>query len=138
MNNLTSRQPYCIVRRRNGAEQTNTEEGGKEGSEGRASEGSGEGAESSERVIGLDLERPGIAAATAAVTVPLAGVALWCPDVRAFWVIVAFGLLFAVLDVREALHQREWGRTSVMAMAIMLAVIHVAAAALAAIRARRP
>jgi len=87
--------------------------------------------------FGLDLEQPGIVAAAAAVTVLLAGVALWWRDVKAFWVIVAFGLLFSVLDVREALHQSDEGRTSVMAIASVLAVMHAAAAVLAAIGTRR-
>lgn len=117
---------------------TNSTETGRETS----GEGSGastpiEATKSSERLFGLDLERPGIVAAASVVTIGLAGLVLAWRDKRALWFIALFAIAFAVLDVREAIHQSNESRTSLLALASVLATIHLLTAILAGIGTRR-
>ena len=96
-----------------------------------------EAAKSSERLFGLDLERPGLVATASVVTLGLAVLVLAWRDKRVLWLIVLFAIAFAILDVREAFHQNAEGRTSLIVLASALATIHVISAILAGTRARR-
>ena len=51
--------------------------------------------------------------------------------------VVAFGLGATVLDVREVLHQQREGRPGLVAVATLVALLHLAAASIAAILATR-
>jgi hypothetical protein len=107
------------------------ETGGEKGTEGREATQTATTAERSERLFGLDLERPGLVAAAAGVTVALAGAALGWRRRGVLWAILAFAVAFMVLDVREVVHQSSEGRTSIVVVAAILAGVHLAIAALA-------
>jgi hypothetical protein len=111
-----------------------TETGGETSGEGSAHT---EAVKASERLFGLDLERPGIVAAASVVTLALAGLGLAWRDRRALLLIALFAIAFAVLDVREAIHQSSESRTSLLVLASVLATIHVITAILAGAGARR-
>lgn len=50
---------------------------------------------------------------------------------------MAFGLAATVLDLREVVHQHREGRTDLVAVAILVTLLHLAAAAIAAVLAAR-
>ncbi|MCA1831838.1 MAG: hypothetical protein ABR548_08085 [Actinomycetota bacterium] len=106
----------------------NTEKTGETGTEATESTPHVETGKGSERIFGLDLERPGIVAIATVLTLALAATALLWRDRKALMLILLFAIAFAVLDVREAVHQNSEGRTSVLAIASVLAAIHVIAA----------
>jgi len=114
-----------------------TENGSETGAEDSAGSTHPETAKGSERLFGLDLERPGIVAAASVVTVALAGLVLGWRDRRALWLVGLFAIAFAVLDIREAFHQSSESRASLVVLASILAAIHLTAAILAGAAARR-
>jgi hypothetical protein len=122
------------------------EEGG-ESAETGAAEGEGEGAgqeaaehdEGNEELFGINTESTGAVAAAVTVSLLLAA-AVWLWDVPAVLAIaVAFGLLFAAFDLREAFYQANESREGLVALALLMAVLHgaVALAAGAALKAEQ-
>jgi Flp pilus assembly protein TadB len=84
-----------------------------------------------EAVLGVDLESPWTVAAAVAVSAALA-VGLWVSSRRWLAVIAAaFAVLFAALDIDELVHQVTEHRAWLVAIAVLLAVGHLAAGALA-------
>jgi hypothetical protein len=119
------------------AESGEGEEGGHtdEQGVGEAARGAGSSAESDkqERLLGVDLESTPLI-----VLAVLAGLALSAAAAsdlrhrRAFLVAVAvIALAWAVLDVRELLHQFDESRTGIAVVALAVALLHLAAAAVA-------
>jgi hypothetical protein len=93
-----------------------------------------------ETILGIDPESTGLVVATVALSLLLAG-GIWRRGTPALFAgAVAFGLLFAAFDVREAFHQADESRGGLVALALLLAVLHtgVAIAAGAALRYRAP
>jgi hypothetical protein len=96
-----------------------------------AAEPHSEANETSETILGINLESTSTVAAAVLISLLLAA-ALW------FWgtpptlvVAGAVALLFAVLDLREVAHQLSEGRSGLVAVALLAAVLHAAAAVVA-------
>jgi Flp pilus assembly protein TadB len=84
-----------------------------------------------EAVLGVDLESPWTVAAGVAISAVLAA-GLWLSSRRWLAVVAAaFAVMFAALDVDELLHQLTENRAGLVAIAVLLAVGHLAAGALA-------
>jgi len=112
-----------------------------------SSESSGEGSgteshpvsteSSGETLFGINPDAPWLVAVVVAITVLLAA-AIWVRDERGLlWVVVAFGLAAAVFDLRELVHQVDVGRASLIALAAVLAAVHLGVSGLAAATVRR-
>jgi hypothetical protein len=109
------------------------------------SAGEGSGAEShpastensGETILGINPDAPWLVAVVVAITVLLAA-AIWVR--REGWLLLAvvfFGLGAAVFDLRELVHQVDVGRASLIALASMLAAVHLGVSGLAAATVRR-
>ena len=84
-----------------------------------------------------DPDAPWLVAVVVAITALLAA-AIWVRDERwLLFVVVLFGLAAAVFDVRELVHQVDVGRASLIALAAVLAVVHLGVSGLAAATVRR-
>jgi len=88
---------------------------------------------SSEKIFGIDTESTPLVAAAVAVSVLLA-ICVWfgVGSVPLLLGVLGLGLVAAVFDVREAVHQSSEGRGTVEAIGIIVAVLHLAVAGLAA------
>jgi hypothetical protein len=125
-------------------ESSHHEEGS--GTEGSGTEGSGTEAgqpvtsapeSASETILGVNVESWPLAIAAAIVSIGIA-LAAWRGRPRTILFAVAvFALAFAVLDIREVIHQASEGRTGIVVLASLIALVHLAAAALAAFVATR-
>jgi hypothetical protein len=94
--------------------------------------------ESSEEIFGINPESTGLVIAAIVAAVLLA-VAVWfSPIPLVLLAVIAFGLVFAVFDVREVVHQVNESRAGLVVIAAVLALIHLAVAALAAVVWRSP
>jgi hypothetical protein len=92
---------------------------------------------SAETILGIDVESWPLAIALATVSIGVA-FTVWRGRLRAVLLAAAlFALALAVLDIREAIHQESESRTGIMALAGLIALTHLAAAALAAFAATR-
>jgi hypothetical protein len=123
------------------SEAAGTESGGERGGE-TAREASGEAhrespsgrethKESSEDIFGVNPEAKGLVAAAVATGVVLAG-AVWTLDATAVLLaVIVFGLVFALFDIREIVHQVDESRAGLVVIAAVLAVIHLAVATMA-------
>jgi len=115
-------------------------ESGAEGSSGSGGEHAGETHAStsetsaeSEKLLGINPEAPGVVAVGVAASVLLA-LAVWTVRRRAVLVLaIMLGLAFAALDLRETVHQVHESRPSLIAVAIVLAVLHILVAVTAAV-----
>ena len=125
------------------AEAAEPDEGNGEAAETHADEGeagaeSGAHADEGEDILGIDPESTGAVAIAVAISLLLA-MAVWLRRTSAvLGAAVVFGLLFAALDVREALHQADESRGGLVALVLLIAVLHVgvAVASGAALRVR--
>ena len=110
------------------------EEPGDEADEGSESEGGEAGHDESseeETVLGLDVESPATVTLAVLASIVLAA-GLWFTTRRAPAVAAAaVGVLFAVFDIAEVLHQLDESSTGLALLAATIAVGHAAAAALA-------
>ena len=113
--------------------QTPSETGG-EGQPTETHPASGEAAAtSSEDLFGVNPEAPWVVAFGVAASVLLA-LAVWSRDRRSvLLVVIVFGLLLAALDLREMVHQVNESRTSLILVSAVLAVLHLAVAAIAGV-----
>ena len=121
------------------AAETHDEAGEAESEEGHAEPAAGETSSEDERLLGIDLE-----SAPLVVLAVLAGLGLAALTatrfgrLRGFLLAVALvALVWAALDVREVLHQLDESRTGIAVVAIVVAVLHLAAALLAGAMAMR-
>src|SRR4051794_35392890 len=88
--------------------------------------------------LGIDIEAAPFVIAAALVSLALAFAVWRRPAAVALLVLVAGAmLLFAALDVREVFHQGDEDRTGLAVLAAAVAVLHLAAAAVAATMATR-
>jgi hypothetical protein len=82
-----------------------------------------------ERVFGIDTESTPLVAIAVGVSVLLA-LAIWLTGSPLALIAVAgFGLVAAAFDVREIFHQLDESRTNLVAIASVVAALHLAAAA---------
>ena len=98
--------------------------------EGSSSEASAH-SESSEKILGLNTESSGVVAVAMGLSLALAVLVIARPRRPLFLAVVAFAGAFAALDIVEAIRQIPNSRTGVAAIALLLALVHAAAALLA-------
>jgi hypothetical protein len=118
---------------------TSSNEGTSESSgEGSATESHPAATESSgETIFGINPDASWLVAVVVAITVLLAA-AVWARQER--WLLLAvilFGLVAAAFDLRELIHQMDVGRASLIALASVLAAVHLGVSGLAAATVRR-
>lgn len=94
--------------------------------------------ESSEEIFGINPESTGLVIAAILAAVLLAVATWFSPVPLVLLAVIAFGVVFAVFDVREVVHQVDESRTGLVVIAAFLALIHLAVAALAAVVWRSP
>ena len=82
--------------------------------------------------LGIDLEAPLLVGGAIAVSLALAFAVLRSTGPVVPTAVVGFSILFALLDLIELSHQLGASRTGLAALAVLLAVLHVAAALIAA------
>ena len=89
---------------------------------------------SNEQIFGINTESIPLVVGAVAVSVLLA-IALWLAPGSSglLLAVLGLGLVFAVFDVREAAHQASENRSALEAIAIVVASLHLAAVALAAV-----
>ena len=92
---------------------------------------------SSETVLGINPESPGLVAAAIMLSVFLAVAILLRPLSLVLAVAGAFGLIFAFLDILEILHQLQEQRSSLAAIAGVATLFHLAITTLAFVLMRR-
>lgn len=92
---------------------------------------------SSETVLGINPESPGLVATAIVLSVFLAVAISLRPGSLVLSVASAFGLIFAFLDTLEILHQFQERRPSIAAIAAVAALFHLAITALAIALMRR-
>lgn len=123
--------PTATTGERTGEDSENGGAGGESAenhSQGAANAESASHSEGGERLLGIDPESTSAAAAAIIASLLLA-VAIWAWDAwLVLLVAVFFGLLFAALDVREAFHQAGESRGGLVALALVIAVLHLAVA----------
>jgi hypothetical protein len=114
-------------------------EGGAHSESGESAETGGEThSESSEEIFGINPESTGLVI-TAIVAAVLLALAVWLlPLPIVLLAVIGFGVVFAVLDVREVVHQVNESREGLVIVAAVLALIHALVAALALIVWRSP
>jgi hypothetical protein len=113
-----------------------TEGGGESGTDEQPSESASAPAEAtgtSETVAGVDLESPWLISAAVLVSVLLAFLAWRVENPALLLLIVTVGLILAVLDVREVVHQVHEGRASLVALSAIVGVLHLGVAVVALI-----
>jgi hypothetical protein len=92
-----------------------------------------EAASQSETLLGINPESTALVVVGVAVSLLLAA-AVWLSGARpVLLAALIFGVAFAALDIREAVHQAKESRAGLLAVAIVLAVMHAAIAAVAAL-----
>jgi len=96
--------------------------------EGETGEEGEEHDEASEDILGINPESNGAIALAVAASLLLA-LAVWRRGTPVVLVLaVAFGLLFAAFDVREALHQADESRDGLVALVMLIAGLHAGVA----------
>ncbi len=111
------------------------------GSEQRESSGHQEGADETgsgavergegEQVLGIDIESPLLVTLAVALSVIGAALVAWRPSRPVLVAVAIFAAGFGALDIGELINQAEESRSSVAALAAILAVLHFAAVGLA-------
>jgi hypothetical protein len=102
-----------------------------EGEEAHADEATELHNEGNETMFGIDPESTGAIAAAVIISLLLAA-ALWFWKTPAVLIVaVVFALLFAVLDLREVMHQLSEARGGLAAIAVVAAVLHIGVALIA-------
>jgi hypothetical protein len=112
--------------------------------EGEAAEGAGEEAhadevaephseagETSETIVGINLESTRTVIAAVVISLFLAAALYFWGTPATLIVAGAVALLFAVLDLREVAHQLSEGRSGLVVVALLAAVLHAGAAVVA-------
>jgi hypothetical protein len=119
------------------AEAVNGEAGRDKSAESSSGEASHDESAEVGRILGLDVESSGAVVLAVAVSIVLA-VGLWIRNQR--WLAVAAataGVVFAVFDVAEIVHQLDESRAGLVVLAAVIAAGHLAAAATAGLSTRR-
>jgi Flp pilus assembly protein TadB len=87
--------------------------------------------ESSEKLFGVNPEATWLVVLAVALSVLLA-LAVWRTNSTAVLLaVVAFGLVFAAFDVREAIHQSDESNSGLVVVAVIVAILHLGVAAVA-------
>jgi hypothetical protein len=105
---------------------------------GQAVEGSGETRQGEETLFGIGPESPALIVFAIVVSLLLAGGCWLRPDWRWLLVVTAFAMaVFAVVDLREVIHQLDESNTGLAIMAGAVAILHAASAVTAVLLRRR-
>lgn len=89
--------------------------------------------EASEKLLGVNPESTGLLVVAVVASLLLAAGVWWLSASPLALGVVALAMaVFGALDVREVVHQTDESRTGLMLLAALVAVLHIAAAALAA------
>lgn len=89
--------------------------------------------EASEKLLGVNPESTGLLVVAVAVSLLLAAGVWWLGASPVVLGVVALAMAaFGALDIREVVHQADESRTGLMLLAALVAVLHFAAAVLAA------
>jgi hypothetical protein len=114
------------------ATESQPESGVETGSEGAGAQGGdaahAESGGGSEDLLGINPESTGLVIVAIACTVLLAAAVWFRPIPVVLLAVVAFGLVFAALDVRELVHQVNESRAGIAVVAAVLTVLHLAIA----------
>jgi Flp pilus assembly protein TadB len=87
--------------------------------------------ESSENLFGINPEAIWLVVLAVAISVLLA-LAVWeTTSIVVLVAVVAFGIVFAAFDVREAFHQADESNSGLVVVAVIVAILHLGVAALA-------
>jgi cobalamin biosynthesis Mg chelatase CobN len=87
--------------------------------------------ESSERLFGVNPEATWLVVLAVALSALLA-LAVWkTTSIVVLVAVVAFGLVFAAFDVREAIHQSDESNSGLVVVAVIVAILHLSVAAVA-------
>jgi hypothetical protein len=89
----------------------------------------GEGSEG--RLFGVDADAPALVLLGAGLSLALATLLLWRPSRPVLLLVAGFGLLFALLDAREVVHQLDEACLVVAVLAALAALLHLAVTVLA-------
>lgn len=100
-------------------------------------ENSGTG-ESGEELFGIDPESAGLTAVVALASLLLAALLVVRPVKGLLVAVVVVGLMFAVLDVREAIHQASESNTGLLVLGLLTGLLHLSAAVAAGAGLRSP
>ena len=142
---VTETRPSAAV---TGPSNEQAEEASEEGTEGHEqgeeAEGAGEDAhvdeatephseatETSETIFGINPESTAAVTAAMVISLLLAAALYYWGTSATLIVTGVFALLFAVLDLREVAHQQSEGRSSLVILALLAAVLHAGAAVVA-------
>lgn len=82
----------------------------------------------SEKVLGIDIESTPMIVLAVVITLALAAAAWFLAGTLILWIIVAFGLAFAVFDFLEAVYQNGESHTGLVLLAVALGFVHLAVA----------
>jgi uncharacterized membrane protein HdeD (DUF308 family) len=90
-------------------------------------------------LFGINPESAGLTAAVAAMSLLLAVLLVARPGKALLVAVIVVGLAFAVLDVREGIHQANESKAGLLVIALVTGLLHlgVAVAAVAGLRAPR-
>ncbi len=89
-----------------------------------------------ENLFGINPESTGLVAVAVAVSLLLAG-GVWLWERRSVLLaVLVFGVVFAALDGREAVHQAHEARGSLVVLAVALGLLHLAVSVVAGLRLR--
>jgi hypothetical protein len=89
------------------------------------------------RVLGVDLESPGLVVAVVLASVGLAAWVWRRQNTVALVVVAVFAGVFAVFDIAEVAHQIDESRPGIAVLAGVVAVIHVVVAAISVLAVAR-
>jgi hypothetical protein len=110
---------------------THQEGGGGESAGEHATEGGATESFSEYHPLGVDLESTPLIVVAAAVSLTLAGLVAFRPSTAAFVAVVVLGGAFTALEIAEVFHQADRDEIGLLALALVAAALHAAAAALA-------
>jgi hypothetical protein len=94
--------------------------------------------ESGEELLGINPESAGLTAVVAIVSLLLAALLVVRPGKGLLVTVVAVGLVFAALDVREVLHQGNESNAGLLVLALVTGLLHLGVAVVAAAGLRSP
>jgi hypothetical protein len=98
-------------------------------------EAAASGEHGEERTLGVDRESNAVVLPAVVVSLVLAVLVWFRRDLWLLWTVVALALVFAVFDVAEVVHQLNENRNVLALLAAIVALMHLAAAWVAEIRA---
>jgi hypothetical protein len=94
--------------------------------------------ESGEELLGINPESAGLTAIVAAVSLLLAALLVVRPRTGLLVAVVVVGLVFAVLDVREGIHQASESNPGLLVIALVTGLLHLGVAVASAAGLRTP